>query len=484
MNLISLSILLGAASAASTVTISHSNLRTSAANDRFSYASHMGPFITGASVNNMGELFAVNQTVFMSLRNGDIDPAKPLVHAAVDGSVSFTDSRFTRHGSASQQLITDAAGHAVWLNMGASKFQKRQPNCRGRKRALDDSHLVKRETSPLFVEEDMIQPNSIALHSDERHLYLAGGLGISTTIAGVSGDLWWYDAQEEILQKVDIGVMKAANIHRINNIELSNDDKYLYVTAGETEDNTITAAKLFRFVINPETFEPTEPELVLDIYAALMELEIDGMHIGCEPMGLRSDVDGTIFITLNRGKSILKWKIEDPAASIELIALDSVAFPVSLELGGDEGKTLYILGRCSGGVKSCVDVLDHDVPGRAWANLNGKNEKANTIVNANEITPPNKVQNNDEQEGVVGDDEQPYFSASKDSAYIATATLPPTTTITPTASVTPEANVIPSTTTTASTPHNTHVDHFNHDLLDPVVQAFAEIYDGIFGDSD
>lgn len=392
MNLISLSILLGAAgiaSATGTGKITHNaNIPIIAANDRFTFASQMGPFISGASVNNMGELFAVNQTAFMSLRNGDVDPTKPLVHAAVDGSVAFTDSRFTRHGSASQQLITDAAGHAVWLNMGASKFQKRQPNCRGRKRGLDTPPpLVKRDTTPLFVEADMLQPNSIALHSDERHLYLAGGLGTSTTSAGVSGDLWWYDAQTEILQKVDINVMKAGGIHRINAIEVSNDDKYLYVTAGETEGNTITATKIFRFVINPDTFAPTDPTLILDIYAALMELGIDGGHYGVEAMGLRSDVDGTIFVTLNRGKAILKWKVEDPAASAELINLDSVAFPVSLELGGDEGKSLYILGRCNGGAKSCVDVYNHDVPGRAWANLNGKNNNANTVVNANEITP-------------------------------------------------------------------------------------------------
>lgn len=394
MNLISLSILLGAAgiaSAASTgkITSYNTNNPTIAANDRFTYARHMGPFVTGASVNNMGELFAVNQTAFMSLRNGDVDPTKPLVHAAVDGSVAFTDSRFTRHGSASQQLITDAAGHAVWLNMGASKFQKRQPNCRGRKRGLEQTPppLVKRDTTPLFVEADMLQPNSIALHSDERHLYLAGGLGTSTTSAGVSGDLWWYDAQTEILQKVDINVMKAGGIHRINAIEVSNDDKYLYVTAGETEGNSITATKIFRFVINPDTFAPEDPTLILDIYSALTELGIDGKHYGAEAMGLRSDVDGTIFVALNRGKAILKWKVEDPAATAELMDLDSVAFPVSLELGGDEGKTLYIIGRCSGGTSSCVDAYNHDVPGRAWANLNGKNENANTIVNANEITP-------------------------------------------------------------------------------------------------
>ncbi|KAH0607407.1 uncharacterized protein H6S33_002441 [Morchella sextelata] len=463
MNLISLSILLGAAGIASAAKISdhETNYPAIAANDRFPFASQMGPFVSGASVNNMGELFAVNQTAFMSLRNGDVDPAKPLVHAAIDGSVSFTDSRFTRHGSASQQLITDAAGHSVWLNMGASKFQKRQPNCRGRKRGLETPPpLVKRDTTPLFVEADMIQPNSIALHSDERHIYLAGGLGTSTTSAGVSGDLWWYDAQTEILQKVDINVMKAGGIHRVNAIEVSNDDKYLYVTAGETEGNSITATKIFRFVINPDTFAPEEPTLILDIYAALTELGIDGKHYGTEAMGLRSDVDGNIFVALNRGKAILKWKVEDPAATAELMNLASVAFPVSLELGGDEGKTLYILGRCSGGTTSCVDVYNHDVPGRAWANLNGKNKNANTIVNANEITPPSQhEQPQHEQEGVVGDDEQSNFAANTDGSSTATAT----------------------TTTTAHSPHNTHADQYNHDILDPVVQAFAEIYDEMFG---
>lgn len=207
-------------------------------------------------------------------------------------------------------------------------------------------------------------------------MYLGGGTNPATTSAGQNGDLWYYDIVSKKLTEVSSDLLKAAGIHRVDSLEVSNNDKYLYVASGETKDSSISASKIFRFEIDATTYAPVNPKLVLDIFPALSAIGVDAKGQGMEAAGMRSDVDGSLFIALNRGKAMLKWKVEDSAANAELVVLATVAFPVSLELGGDEGKTLYVVGRCDDGKKACVDVYNHDVPGRAWANLNAKNPQS------------------------------------------------------------------------------------------------------------
>jgi gluconolactonase len=80
-------------------------------------------------------------------------------------------------------------------------------------------------------------------------------------------------------------------------------------------------------------------------------------------------VDGNLFVSLNAFRSVLKWNIHANPATSTVIKLETVEFPANLELGGNEGKDLFVIGQCSGQNSACVDHYTHDITGRAFRNL-------------------------------------------------------------------------------------------------------------------
>jgi gluconolactonase len=300
----------------------------SAAND-FPVVTSMGSTIEGASVDKFGNLFAINQTHFMNLSD---TAAQPLL-VGRNGSF-FSSSRITR---TLDFLVGDATAHTVWEGL-----------------------------VPLFPPNSkMLQPNDIAISADESRVYLSGmNYGADT------GDLWYYNVVQNTLQNINLSGTEPP-FFRTNGIELSPDDTELFLSSAQNNpDGSVSAAQIFRFHIDTETGVPKYPRVAIDLYRTLSTKGLDpAVSPGLDPDGMRVDVNGNLFISLNSFQSILKWNIHCDPSSATVITLETVEFPTNLELAGPEGRDLYVIGQCSDQETACIDHYVHNITGRAFHNL-------------------------------------------------------------------------------------------------------------------
>lgn len=308
----------------------------------------LGGGIEGCSVDANGDMYAVNATAFVALA---ATPPRVLL-AGVDKTNHFAASRFTRSLGA---LVGDAVGHQV-LRGGDG------------------------DGKPLFAESAMLQPNDFTVSKDEKYLYLSGMNYTANT-----GDLWLYDVAAAKATKVALPDAAKKATFRFNGIELSPDDRTLFVTSAQNTANmsAVASAEVLQFAVDPATGVPVYEKVALDLQAVLKKkglapqdangLKLDGM----DPDGMRMDSRGTLFVALNAFARVLKWTAGTPPCEASLIDLKTVVNPSNLELGGPEGKDLVVIGRCAADKeKSCVDVFAHDTPGRAFANLHAGKKSA------------------------------------------------------------------------------------------------------------
>jgi sugar lactone lactonase YvrE len=309
--------------------VSSSPLTAVSAANEFLVVQSMGPTIDGASVDKFGNLFAINETHLMNLTDTQ---APPLL---VRGNESFfSSSRMTRTLSF---LVGDATVHTVWKG-----------------------------SVPLFSPNStMLQPNDIAISADESRVYLSG-----MNYSADTGDLWYYNVAQNTLHDIDLSGA-VPKFFRTNGIELSPDDTELFLSSAENNpDESVRAAQIFRFQIDDETGTPKDPRVAIDLYETLSAKGLDpAAPPGLDPDGMRVDVDGNLFISLNSFQAVLKWNIHCDPASSTVINLETVQYPANLELAGSEGKDLYVIGKCSDQETACIDHYVHDITGRAFHNL-------------------------------------------------------------------------------------------------------------------
>lgn len=337
--------------------VHNSTVSATSVADKFPIINSMGPTIEGASVNRKGELFAVNQTHFLSLKSGTSDPKNPTLTGPGDKTSHFAGSRFTRTQGV---LIGDAVGHAIWQKDYDNSALKRR--WKGR--------FPKREYTPFLVNDKLLQPNDFTINGAETYIYMSGMNYTATTQPGEHGDIWYYNIKTRAFKQVSKDIMRNAGIHRCNGIDLSPDDKYLYVTSAQNFNNTVTSTKIYKFEIDPATGEPKNPTTEVDLYQVLSNAGVKAREHGMDPDGMRMDVDGNLFISLNAIPGVLRWNTKSPGDGT-YIPLATVFAPSNLEFGGDDGKTLYVVGRCQDLKQACVDAYKHDKPGRAITNLRG-----------------------------------------------------------------------------------------------------------------
>jgi sugar lactone lactonase YvrE len=142
----------------------------------------------------------------------------------------------------------------------------------------------------------------MAISPDE---YLSG-----TNYDANTGDLWFYDITHKSLHNIDLSGTDP-KFFRTNGIELSPDDTELFISSAQNNpDETVRAAQIFRFQIDNKTGIPEQRRVAIDLYETLDAMGLDpGASPGLDPDGMRFDVDGNLFISLNEFQSILKWKI-------------------------------------------------------------------------------------------------------------------------------------------------------------------------------
>ena len=205
---------------------------------------------------------------------------------------------------------------------------------------------------------DMLQPNDLALSvRNFETIYLSGQNFTANTTAGESGDLWTCIGQETIQFPPEL--LAEADIHRTNGIETSPDGSYLYLSSGENVDFTVVANRIFRFKLDERgRIEEELPELFFDFTGDEAAIDVDG---------IRTDTDGNLYVTRNGAGQVVKLS---PSGELMLVIdLPGNGGPTNVELGGPDGQTLFAVGRCSEAIAGCVNAIELDAVGKAFANL-------------------------------------------------------------------------------------------------------------------
>lgn len=294
----------------------------------------LGAGIEGASVDASGNIYAVNATTLLNLNTGT-----SLYTASPDAGTNFASSRHLPGGNI---LLGDAAGHTI-------------------------SYVVNNNLDNAFADTTFEQPNDIAVSTDGKWIYTS-----SMNYEAGTGSLVFIDAGAK---KAGVTVELPEGMARLNGIEVSPDNTQLFVTsAGKPEGGRIPGAEIWVFDL--ENGMPKNGRVLFDIYKTLSDNE----HVqsgGLDPDGMRCDIAGNLYSTLNAASAVLRVNTKD-ATDYEVAQLATVAFPTNLEIGGEDGKELVVVGRClndgeiDGEVtESCVDVAEVGAEGRAWKMLQG-----------------------------------------------------------------------------------------------------------------
>lgn len=147
---------------------------------------------------------------------------------------------------------------------------------------------------------------------------------------------------------------------RTNGIELSVDERHLYVSESYNRNGTPYVQRIWVYDVNNQYV--SNKQLFAD-FANIdnsVSVDIDGM---------RTDMLDNLYVTRNGGRSVTIFNRSGTV--IGTIGLN-FARPTNLEFGGPHGTTLFVVGSCEQdwpGILGCVDQIQLTTPGRAWTNL-------------------------------------------------------------------------------------------------------------------
>ncbi|RKP26761.1 hypothetical protein SYNPS1DRAFT_21539 [Syncephalis pseudoplumigaleata] len=201
----------------------------------------------------------------------------------------------------------------------------------------------------------MIQPNDLAVTPDGRNIYLTGMRVTGNTSVG---DLW-HCRSDGTMERFSV-----AGMGRTNGIEVAPDGETLYVSEA-IGGWTPSASRIWRYRLEPGTGRVVEKMGLLVDFAKLDgtgDVEVDGM---------RTDVTGALYVTRATRNEVIKLSpVGELLARIEL----SFDKPRNLELGGKDGRTLFVAGPCPLPANhsitvGCIDKVRVSHPGRAWSEL-------------------------------------------------------------------------------------------------------------------
>ncbi|OJD21252.1 hypothetical protein ACJ73_07412 [Blastomyces percursus] len=309
--------------------------------------------IEAASVNKAGDVFAAgfvrgNQSepglsfgFFNQVKDGvknvlsDDNPVF-IVNNDTGTAPILAGARFVQDGN--KVLLADASNHRVL------------------------SVNVTTEKASIFCSDPkMLQPNDIAISAVRKCLiYLSGQNYTANTVAGESGDLWTCNGGKATQFRSEI--LKKADIHRTNGIEVSPDGSFLYLTSAKNIENKVRDHKIFKFALDRSTGALLEKDPVL-FY------EFKGLGISSDLDGMRTDIDGNLYATLNGEGKVVKLSPEGKV--LQTILTTGVKGPSNVELGGKDGRILFAIGKCEDNVEvGCAASFHADKPGRAFMELN------------------------------------------------------------------------------------------------------------------
>jgi len=207
----------------------------------------------------------------------------------------------------------------------------------------------------------MLQPNDIALSPvNAGVIYLTGQNYTADTEAGKAGDIWLCNGNHSVQYPVE--KLKEANIHRTNGIETSPCGATLYLSSAVNLNSSVVSNAIYSIQLSKDngTFLSSSTPALFYNFTTTASTDIDGM---------RTDTQGNLYVTRNGLGQVVK--LSPTGQLLSTFNFPGVAGPSNLELGGSDGKTLYVVGKCaSNSTFGCVGKAEQmEYPGKAWSTL-------------------------------------------------------------------------------------------------------------------
>ena len=206
----------------------------------------------------------------------------------------------------------------------------------------------------------MLQPNDLAISTgSEGRIFLSGQNFSDDSTAGVSGDLWTCEIGRAY--KFSSDILAKAGIHRTNGIETSPDGRTLYLSSSKNVKKAVVENVIFTFQLDGHGLVPHQKPKVFHNFTEPGEASID-------IDGMRTDIDGNLYVTRNGAGRVIVF---GPDAQIKQnISMPYSAGPSNLELGGQDGKQLVMVGKCAPESNfGCAAYADALAPGKAFTAL-------------------------------------------------------------------------------------------------------------------
>jgi gluconolactonase len=296
---------------------------------------HFGPSIEGASVDAAGRVYAVawGRPPRLNAFGAASGPACGLAGAVDD-----------RPGALINGLRFLPNGDALAADRGTGRVA-RVPAGGGR-------------AATLCAGGGLATPNDLAL-SRTGAVYISSQRSARDTRVG-DGGVWRCFGVAPRNGSAPGRAERLAALGRTNGIELSPDDRYLYVSEAFSKRGAVASMVILRYALRP------------DGRLGAKSLFHD-FGPGVRTDGMRADAAGNLYVAVNGGRRVEVLAPEDGRTLRTLCT--SFAGVVNVELGGADGRTLYAVGRCgadpaAAATRGCVDEFPGQPhAGRAWTLL-------------------------------------------------------------------------------------------------------------------
>ncbi|KAJ1876963.1 hypothetical protein LPJ57_004200 [Coemansia sp. RSA 486] len=297
--------------------------------------SMFGPLIEGAAVDKSGSFYAVNFNDTKAA-TGMAFPAQRLLYRdKAEPRSWFNAIRFNVDAAGVQEAyLGDVENHRV--------VRVRDPGNNGR--------FAHSET--FCASPDMLQPNDLAIAHSSHRLFLSGMRFTQDSVVG-DGDLWTCDALGK--------AKKLGSFRRTNGIELSPDEKTLYVSEASNRGGNVVSNVILAFDVDVHSGDISGKRVFADFAT------IDGSGAN-DVDGMRADAHGNLYVARWGAGKIAK--LSSAGALVAYIRLPSIDEVTNLELAGPRGTDLFAVGACkSDPQKGCIDTYSAPAQGRAFSNL-------------------------------------------------------------------------------------------------------------------
>ncbi|KAJ1801904.1 hypothetical protein LPJ56_006322 [Coemansia sp. RSA 2599] len=169
------------------------------------------------------------------------------------------------------------------------------------------------------------------------------------------GDLWTCSAGGT--------AKKLGSFRRTNGIELSPDEKTLYLSEASNVGGKVVSNLVLAFDVDVRTGEISRKRVFADFGS------LDGSGAN-DVDGMRADAHGNLYVARWGAGKIAK--LSPAGALVAYIRLPGIDQVTNLELAGPHGRDLFAVGACkSNPAKGCIDRYTVPVEGRAFSNLHG-----------------------------------------------------------------------------------------------------------------